>query len=310
MSEKQNTFAYLKKRIFSAIDECRDMTEQSLDEDFELKQTSEKLPDAVYSSLIRMYNGFEKIGKASGMTLLYSPELIAFSKSVGKEREENVSFSSSSGNIALYFIQSGSGELVFENENGEILESILLNLTQDCGSVRQFVKIASDEKVYVRSEGNCKISDFAVYERAFFPDINAVTPKGFVSFKLPEDCLAVEKIYQYGKNELSEIFFEHCGYGFVKEKYVSQREFVLLSYKKKVPKIDSETSDEYVFGLSQLAFEMLVCLSGAELCRENEESLYTRLLYKYKDLSEGMYTSSSVERRKDGFYSKGRKRGI
>lgn len=310
MSENKNTFSYLKKRIFSAIDECCDATEENLNVSFEQKDLCERLPDAVFSSLVRMYCGFEEIGKESKMTLLYNPSLIAFSKSVGKNAKENISFSSDSGNIAIYFKFFGSGELIFENEGGEVLESILLDVNGTFENIRQFVKIPRDEKVYVRCEGDCKLADFAVYERAFFPDVGAVTPKGFVSFKLPEDCFSVEKIHPYGKEELQDIFFTHGNYGFIDEKCVPQREFVLLTYKKRVPKIDGDTSDDYAFDLSPLGFEMLVCLSAAELCRESEQSLYTRLLYKYKDLSEGMYTSSGVERRKNSFFSKRIKRGI
>lgn len=76
-----------------------------------------------------------------------------------------------------------------------------------------------------------------------------------------------------------------------------------------VPFIDDDTSDNLELEMPPCAFEALVCLAASKLCTENEPSLYTRLLYKYKDLCEGLFEIQKCTRSRNGFYGAVKKRG-
>lgn len=70
------------------------------------------------------------------------------------------------------------------------------------------------------------------------------------------------------------------------------------------PVIDSQTQDETQLFFDDAEFEALCNLSAAFLCREDEAETYTRLIYNYSDLSEGIYNKNkSVGCRRDFFYS-------
>ena len=80
--------------------------------------------------------------------------------------------------------------------------------------------------------------------------------------------------------------------------------------EQKVPFIDEFTNDETEMMLEGCAFEALVCLAASRLCSEKESELYTRLLYKYKDLCEGLYGKVPSAKNRNGFYDAASKRGV
>lgn len=75
------------------------------------------------------------------------------------------------------------------------------------------------------------------------------------------------------------------------------------------PIIDDDTSDNLILSMDRCAFEALVCLAASRLCSETEASLYTRLLYKYKDLCEGLFEIKKSVKARNGFYGAVKKRG-
>ncbi len=84
---------------------------------------------------------------------------------------------------------------------------------------------------------------------------------------------------------------------------------VNTSHFSDVPVIDDNTSDDLEFETDKCAFEALVCLAASRLCTENEASLYTRLLYKYKDLCEGLFEIKKDASARNSFYAATGKRG-
>lgn len=79
--------------------------------------------------------------------------------------------------------------------------------------------------------------------------------------------------------------------------------------EQKISFIDEYTSDNTDMELSGVAFEALVCLAASKLCSEKEAELYTRLLYKYRDLCEGLYGKTPSAKERNGFYGVKERRG-
>ena len=74
--------------------------------------------------------------------------------------------------------------------------------------------------------------------------------------------------------------------------------------------IDEYTDDDTDMKLPPTAFEALVCLAASKLCTSNESELYTRLVYKYRDLCEGLYGNVPSAACRNGFYRTDKKRGV
>jgi len=79
--------------------------------------------------------------------------------------------------------------------------------------------------------------------------------------------------------------------------------------KCQVPFIDDDTSDDLELELKDVAFEALVCLAASKLCTESEASLYTRLLYKYRDLCEGLFGKTPDAGTRNGFFAVSGRKG-
>ncbi len=137
-----------------------------------------------------------------------------------------------------------------------------------------------------------------------FEGANLLFGDGRKGFSLPGDfgklvCVITRNGTKLGYGDVSV-----CGaIGFIDGSICGDGEKVTVVYKKCVPNIDDSTDDSFEFDLEPLAFEALVCLASAELCREEDSALYARLIYKYKDLCEGFYQIESGARRRNGFFT-------
>ena len=123
---------------------------------------------------------------------------------------------------------------------------------------------------------------------------------GFVRAVLPQDFLRFDDAFFSSFAEGSVVVEE----GFV---YFEDGIFCFpckaeFYYRVKPETVSQETSDEFSFDLSPLAFEVLICMCAMELCRAENASLYTKLYYRYTDLCQGL-SSPSPTRRKNSFFA-------
>lgn len=210
----KNSFGYLKKRILDVLDEYYTAENTVFVADGNRDILEKRIPDAVYSSLVRMY------------------------ESVSAE---------------------GNCKTVLEMYNGALPEGISL-------------------------PDNCEV------------------------FSLPQDFERFIYVEAGGKKlGLSRIYFKD-GFAFINKNELSGEKKVFAEYKKLAPIIDENTADTFVFDLSQIAFEALICLSASEICREENANVYTRLLYKYNDLYEGMCAMALPDNGRNTFYKDSKRR--
>ena len=77
---------------------------------------------------------------------------------------------------------------------------------------------------------------------------------------------------------------------------------VLILYKKFPPEINEQTDDDFVIELSPIAFEALTYLCASELCRQGDSELYSKLIYKYRDLCEAFFSYGENAKSRNGFF--------
>lgn len=82
------------------------------------------------------------------------------------------------------------------------------------------------------------------------------------------------------------------------------------AYNLEVPFIDEKCDDSFEVLLEPASLEALVCLGASKLCTEEEASLYTRLLYKYKDLCESAFEVNTDKKSRNSFFAMSEKRGM
>lgn len=181
--------------------------------------------------------------------------------------------------------------------NRNILEKRMPDIISSC-LVRIYESVAE--------AGNCKTM-LEMYNGAL-PD-GMIFPDSCAAFSLPQDFERFICVEIGGKKtDLSGICTKD-GFAFINTNELSGERTVFAEYKKLAPVIDENTADTFVFDFSQIVFEALVCLAASELCREEDANIYTRLLYKYNDLYEGLCSKTLSGSSRNTFYRQPSRRG-
>lgn len=300
---ENKTLGILKKRIFDALDEYSENDAQFVTNS-NRKILERRLPDAVTSSLVRMYESLA-VGKGRCTSKVYRPRLIFECRTIKKEGTQAYIDTAA---VAVSFGFYGSGSLVIRNADGDVVFSA------DCGGDgvkgfwREFAEFANAGNYSIAATDGLEITDLAIYENEVLPDVNSIPMRGYTSFQLPCDFGGFIAIEGDERLVLQVNMSEGARFAEICDNLLEEKNEVCFEYKKKVPEITGETQADFVFDLSPLAFEALVCLSAAELCREEESAMYTRLLYKYSDLEQGLYKSKYADVfKRNVFYKKGRR---
>ena len=294
-----NTFGYIRKRILDALSEYTDDSCFVLTSDTDKASLSGRIPDAVTSSLVRMYESLD-MGVARGYFDATKFIPVSYIRTVS---EKSTQFETDINEAALVFLCSGRGSIIITNEVGEECERIVHEGGSEIVRRSLFVTL-SGKRYNVYTEGFITVRDFTVYEKKKGVDIMAYAPFGFMSICLPKDFSSFEKIMSDRKEIFPEDIEMSEEYAYIPASFEMSGNLFAV-YRKKSPVISSDTDDEYSFDLSPLAVEALIYLSASELCRENDAQRYTRFIYKYTDLCEALRTPSRVKR--NTFFTRARR---
>lgn len=295
---ENKTLGQLRKRIFDTLDEYT-QTDGVFVTDTNRDILISRMPDAVNSSLIRMYESLA-VGTEKCKSKLIRPSILFEASELG---DDGVSVRFDVTDIAVCFDFYGTGSLVFEKIDGS--DSIFVECDGDgiCSHKRVFVTLANCGDYTIKTEGSIDVRNLCVYENDGFFAECAIPERGYMSFQLPCDFSHFLKIEEKDTNLDCITVDKTSGFAFVPKGMLCTEKEICMQYKKMCPVITSMTRDDFVFDMSALAFEALVCLCASELCREEESAMYTRLLYKYSDLSEALYKSEYSDKyRRNGFF--------
>ncbi len=298
---ENKTYGYLKKRIFDALDEYSENDAQFVTNS-NREILERRLPDAVTSSLVRMYESLA-VGKGKCTSRIYRPRLVF--ESFGVKGEGTQAYIDKPS-VAISFGYYGSGSFVIRSADGDAVFSAECVGDGVKGFWREFAELPNVGDYFITATDSLEITGLAIYENEGFSDVNSIPMRGYMSFQLPCDFDSFTAIEQDEKIVLQVKLKENSMFAEICDSLLEEKGEVCFEYKKKIPEITGETQEDFVFNLSPLAFEALVCLSAAELCREEESAMYTRLLYKYSDLEQGLYKSEYADVfKRNGFYKKG-----
>ena len=284
MSEK--TYGNLKKRIFDLLFEYSSSSDTVYVADGDKELIAMRIPDVVSSSLIRMYESLPMgINKAAQRLCRHN---VIFSHPSIWDKKSGFEFELSGTHTGVFFRFFGGGNVVFSDAGGNTVEVIECRDSKSLSDFRHFVESDYKGICRVSADGDICIKDFAVYEVDSVADINGLCAVNERSFCLPEDfdkliCVS-DSFGEIGKDRLC--VSEGCV--FLDADACGKDGFLEIEYKKKPIDVTCETPDNFVFHITALEFEALICLAASELCRNENADLYTGLVYKYNDLCEGI----------------------
>lgn len=292
MSDK--TYGYIKKRVLDALDECSDHSSFVSVSDTEKDVIENRLPDSLNASLIRMYKSLS-VGQKSASFPLFKPEITAFCKSIDKDA---FLFENKTESCVIVFYGAGGGSIEILDKDGELCFEMVCG----GGEMVRYANFCNLEKgrYTVKKNGFLTVKDFVVYNKADGVDIDAYAPYGFAAFPLPDEFSEFEGLDFSGEKKDGRCIAVNGGYAYLDRKLCTNDDTVRARFRINPPFITSETQESFEFDLCPLAVEALICLCASELCKEGDTARYSRLVYKYTDLAEGLRDIS--ERGRNSFF--------
>lgn len=302
MSDK--TLGTLKTRVLEALGEYSAQSDEVVICDSDRDLLMSRIPSAASAALRRMYESLD-VGRKKSVQGIFQKKTIAYCpSSVGSDSE--FEFVTSVKNIGLYFSYVGSGTVFFYSDNNPVL-AIDCEGGTDMREMKFFANLEQTGRILVKPKDNLYIMDFSVYENDGCVPKEALCSNTRDSFSLPEDFdRLVSAQCEFGEIDKS-LISTNGGYGFAPGFACRGAKLISLEYKRTPREITPVTSDDFVFEISSFAFDAFVYLTASELCREKEADIYTRLVYKYNDLSSALLRDYEKGRR-NGFYKNKRMR--
>ena len=294
------TFAYLKKRIFDALDEyvgqeCENISGGYAD------VIMEKLPDAVRSSLVRMYESLY-IGVKNCTLPIIRPKLIAKCESFCK----NIDFVAESEKTGVLAECFEDGRIEIYSEDGRCICDTEISSSGQMTKHRLLIPTAAGEKYSLKASKDVSFYGVCIYDGRNIPTADAVPEYGYDVVCKPSDSGEIETAFCNDTGVDTRTFTYCKDFVFVPSRLVNGCGFLNVTYRKKAPGLSEITDDGYTFDLCDLAFEALVCLAASELCRQEQAGIYTRLLYKYSDYAEALYSGKQGKVRNTFYKRNGR----
>ncbi len=304
MSDK--TLGKLKKRVLETLGEYIDVSDGVVICDGDRELLLSRIPDAVSACLHRMYESLD-IGRKRSAGLVYRKNCIYYHPAK-TAAGESMEFESGSGYIGIYFRYFGSGTVNLYSESADIVQSLICEGDGTEREMRCTVNVTESGKIRVAAEGNITVNGFTAYADADKFPTDALCENSEDSFALPSDFgRLISAECEFGEVD-ARLVRTYKNVGFAPGFLLRGAFLVEFEYKKCPELITDGSPDTLCFEMPPLAFDALVYLTAAELCREGEADIYTRLIYKYNDLSQALMRRYEKGRRNSFYRQKRLKR--
>ena len=300
----------LRSDVYRALDEYSSNGIEHERCDGGTADTDKRFTAALNRAIRRLY--LSSARTLYGARVVFYPGKVLFSRDgflVGSGESEELSLPD--GAYAVSFDCTGKGSLIAETAAGE---KTVFSLSSDFGcyeSARFFLPDGC-AKITFSAAGSLLIRSLRVYSNAFLPEKSdentAFLPDGrklYCSFPpLCAELCSVTKERSGEKIPCERFSFEN-GVLSCDERLAG--EYTVYYYAYPEP-IAENAPCETPVPLPPAASDALIYLVAAELCDREDGELYTRLLYKYRELLTNTYPSENIKR-KNRYYA-GRSFGL
>ncbi len=302
------TYGTLKKRISDLLFEYSSDADTVFLADGDKALVESKLPDAVNSALLQMYESLP-IGNRRAVQRLQHTKEIAYSKGFPDDKGAYAELYIPACSVVVYFKYFGKGLIVFADENDEDVYTVSCQGSESLTEMRQSVMLPKEGVYRVYAVDGLTVKDFNVYEANSLTKTSYCCGRGRACFELPEMFGAFICVIADGRavDKRSIEISGNCAY--ISESECAGLDSLVVHYKKCAETVTQSTPDSFTFDLMPLEFEALICLAASFVCREQDAGKHTLLVYRYNDLCEGLRSTASSVGGRNGFYRQKRKMG-
>ncbi len=300
------TLKDLKDGIYKALGEFSTNGEVLGELSYNRADLTHKFIPALNSALCRAFMSLPTFTKSFiprfiNSKCVYS-EKSSFEVSTGNEYTPNVSFFDTAlaftllcaGNLCIKLLDA-DGKTVFEKVTD--------------ASVCRFERVSffannlpEGKKTLLISArfGNAAVRELDVYDNASGIDNKKlIAYRGYSAALLPEDFGSIEGYSVNGKAFCKSSFIINDGVILCPKGFENT---LTVFYTPKCPEITDTTDENTIMDMPDVTCLGVIYLAAAELCETGNGELYSRLLYKYRDIALNCYDKKYAPKVKNSFF--------
>lgn len=264
--------------------------------------TDKRFIAALNSAIRRVYLSCART--LSTLEVCFRPgEILTQRESLLLTSSETVELTVPEGTGAVSFDYSGSGSLTYKTA-GETLQTVSLNSSfGQYGTYRGFLPAGADF-VVMAAKGSFSLRRLRMYsEASLYGNTDAAfLPDGKRLFCVFSPlCAELHSVTRRGTAYPTDLFSFENGVLSCDEKYAG--DYTVSFYAYPQPIAENAPYDTPI-SLPPAASDAVIYAAAAELCDREDGELYTRLLYKYRELLTNTYPAENL-RRKNSFFAGG-----
>ena len=306
--ENRYTLKAVKDLVYKELDEYSRNGEPTGEYGFSKSDISERINDALNGAFTRACLSFPPYVKSAELRFFKPRELLydknfeikanAAQKEYTLREGSSLAFSIScagEGNVSIYFSDGASKHFSKDIAvNGSIFTRVVFYAEKPADAdVKLVLKCTGSHSFAVKELCVCEADGFTENTRA-------IMPHGVSFSLLPEDFSSADEYYVSGKRMPKALFCENDGVALSRCNDLRE---VTLRYIPKTPHIDKDTPEDTQIEMPYITLLGTVYLAAAELCRIGNGELYSRLMYKYRDLALNCYDRRYSPRVRNLFYN-------
>lgn len=306
--ENRYTLKTVKDLVYKELDEYSRNGEQTGEYGFSKSDISERINDALNGAFTRACLSFPPYVKSAELRF-FKPRELLYDKNIeiGNNTGAKEYTLAKGSRLAVSISCAGEGNVsIYSSDGASKLFS--KDISVNCGIFTRTAFYAekpadTEVKLAVKCTGSQSfaVAELCVCEAEGLPEsTGAIMPHGVSFSLLPEDFSSAEEYCVSGKRMPKALFCENDGVVMSRHGDLCE---VTLRYIPKTPYIDKDTSEDVQIELPYITLLGAVYLAAAELCRIGNGELYSRLVYKYRDLALNCYDRRYSPRVRNLFYN-------
>lgn len=298
------TLGDIKKSVYKCLDEysINGKVHSNLDgagRDFE-----NRIIDSINSNARRVY--FSLVKNTLSENFIFSmPNILSSVNSFSVSSGQSQSVTIPDGSGAASFMYCGKGSVSFCDASDNVIKTY--SLLSEYGCLTNFKDFIPGSVSYIKfsSSDSFTIKHLRIYDSEISSGImdKSMIPDGrYLYCKLPDNFAGIKTFKSLNSNSvLNDIFSFDDTRLFCPEKYAGEYKIEYFAYP---PAFSEFSSDNEVLYLPPIACTAVIYAVAADLCFNEDSSVYSKLIYKFQDICNNCYSSAGLEERKrNSFYS-------
>lgn len=252
----------------------------------ELRDIENRLVECINANMRKLYAEF--VRSIEKKTLVFhSPKILCEYGPLYIEKGTEFCGDFSGKSFCFYVEVCGGGDIVFSSSDGIDTYSFDTDFSET-KILKGSLKGASDGNVSftVNSKSDVSLFSFVIYEGGS-PDY--IMPKGSCKARLPENCAELIGITDEKGNPMDKDLFDVSPWEMSIVTGSENSGRYIIEYYAYPERLCEDCGDDAQIKLPGVLFDALCYMCAADLCPSSDGEIYSKLLYKYREILENYY---------------------